>query len=125
MPVPPILAETRFLAGDKHKSTSGWKPKKGWQMDVAVGAGIGVIGCYFLSSSFGVGVAERGIFSVVGGALGAAIGYGVACTLSGTEQVVLGVLAGIGVAIFVVVRETSGAVVAAAPSIVSALPLLA
>ena len=119
--IPPLLYFSRELGGQK-SGGSGWHPKKGWQMNVSFGVAIGALGMFIYSG--GASDTERIITVVVGAALGGAAGYGAACAMSSTEEIVLGVLCAGLVTIYFIFKESAGAVAAAAPSVASALPLL-
>jgi len=111
-----------FVRRDK----SGDTPSSSSIAEVAVGAAAGLIGCYYLSSSqFGLVGQEKWIFTGLGTLLGGVIGYGISLSFSLTDIVILTALAAAGLGAFLFLKESTGAVIAASPALISALPALA
>lgn len=131
MHVPLIVWLARYLDGKRKSSSSGLlggsSPihlKSGWEFDVGGGLILGFLGTFILASWLGLYSYERWAFAIAGCALGGGAGFGLASALSSTEQIVLAVLAALLLGFFVVAYATVGAAAAAAPSVVSALPLI-
>lgn len=100
-------------------------PGSGWLAMVAVGAGVGLIGCYAAAGYLGLAGNEKWVFVGLGAMLGGVAGYGVSCSFSLGDLVLIGFLAAGLLGAYLFLKDTTGLVVAAAPAIVSAVPMMA
>jgi hypothetical protein len=111
-----------FVRRDKSSSS----PSSSSIAEVAVGAAAGLIGCYYLSGAyFALAGQEKWIFVGLGTLLGGVVGYGVSLSFSLTDIVILSALAAAGLGAYLFLKDSTGAVIAASPAIISALPALA
>lgn len=107
------------------RDSSSSSPKSGWPFFVATGAGLGLLACFWASGSFGLAGNEKWIFVGLGALLGGVGGYGASLSFSLGDMVLVGFLAAGLLGAYLFLKDTTGAVVAAAPAIISAVPMMA
>ena len=84
-----------------------------------------MLACFAGSDYFALAGNERWIFVGLGALLGGVGGYGVSLSFSLGDMVLLGFLAAGLLGAYLFLKDTTGAVVAAAPAIISAVPMMA
>lgn len=126
MRAPLLLQLARMLSGEAdnesccHVSATS-KGGGGWIIGSAVGAGLGTAAGFYVASE--IGFSDRWIGALTGLGLGLVGGYGVSLEMSGTTMVVLGVLGVLTIALGVFINSAMSVGLAAAPGLISAIPV--